>query len=56
MAKTGELIADEGVDVEVAPYVSGKRGREVFLNGDVEYGVSFYLLLHPSILNDALFD
>lgn len=24
---------------EVAPYVSGKRGREVFLNGDVDYGV-----------------
>lgn len=25
---------------EVAPFVSGKRGREVFLNGDAEYGVS----------------
>lgn len=25
---------------EVAPYVSGKRGREVFINGDPEYGVS----------------
>ena len=25
---------------EVAPYVSGKRGREVFINGDVDYGVS----------------
>ncbi|KAG6994111.1 hypothetical protein G7Y79_00047g083370 [Physcia stellaris] len=24
---------------EVAPYVSGKRGREVFLNGDDNYGV-----------------
>ncbi|CAD0047169.1 unnamed protein product [Aureobasidium pullulans] len=24
---------------EVAPYVSGKRGREVFLNGDPEHGV-----------------
>lgn len=24
---------------EVAPYVSGKRGREVFLNGDSNYGV-----------------
>ena len=24
---------------EVAPYVSGKRGREVFVNGDPEYGV-----------------
>jgi NADH:quinone reductase (non-electrogenic) len=25
---------------EVAPYVSGKRGREVFITGDVHYGVS----------------
>ena len=25
---------------EVAPYVSGKRGRQVFLNGDKDYGVS----------------
>ncbi|PVI05477.1 inosine monophosphate dehydrogenase [Periconia macrospinosa] len=24
---------------EVAPYVSGKRGRQVFLNGDKDYGV-----------------
>jgi NAD(P)H-dependent flavin oxidoreductase YrpB (nitropropane dioxygenase family) len=24
---------------EIAPYVSGKRGREVFVNGDPEYGV-----------------
>jgi NADH:quinone reductase (non-electrogenic) len=24
---------------EIAPYVSGKRGREVFINGDPEYGV-----------------
>ena len=25
---------------EVAPFVSGKRGRQVFLNGDKDYGVS----------------
>ena len=25
---------------DVAPFVSGKRGREVFLNGDVDFGVS----------------
>lgn len=25
---------------EVAPYVSGKRGREVFINGDKDHGVS----------------
>lgn len=24
---------------DVAPYVSGKRGREVFINGDVDFGV-----------------
>ena len=43
-------IAKEAVKVEkestsgkfedVAPYVSGKRGREVFINGDIDYGVS----------------
>ncbi|KAL8731823.1 MAG: hypothetical protein Q9181_004155 [Wetmoreana brouardii] len=42
-------VAKEAVKVEresvsgnfedVAPYVSGKRGRQVFLNGDVDYGV-----------------
>ncbi|KAI0104442.1 2-nitropropane dioxygenase family oxidoreductase [Daldinia grandis] len=31
-SKTGEFA-------EIAPYVSGKRGREVFVNGDPEYGV-----------------
>ncbi|OTA98167.1 hypothetical protein M426DRAFT_326195 [Hypoxylon sp. CI-4A] len=31
-SKTGEFA-------EIAPYVSGKRGREVFLNGDPEFGV-----------------
>lgn len=25
---------------EIAPYVSGQRGRQVFINGDPEYGVS----------------
>jgi NAD(P)H-dependent flavin oxidoreductase YrpB (nitropropane dioxygenase family) len=30
---------------EVAPFVSGKRGREVFINGDPEYGVSITLRL-----------
>lgn len=42
-------VAKEAVKVErestsgkfedVAPYVSGKRGREVFVNGDVDFGV-----------------
>ncbi|KAL5091517.1 hypothetical protein Trisim1_003121 [Trichoderma cf. simile WF8] len=31
-SKTGEFS-------EVAPYVSGKRGKEVFINGDPEHGV-----------------
>ena len=30
---------------EVAPYVSGKRGRQVFLNGDKDFGVSSFLSL-----------
>lgn len=45
----GNKIAKEAVKIEhesqsgkfeeVAPYVSGKRGREVFITGDVDYGV-----------------
>lgn len=45
----GNTVAKEAVRVErestsgkfedVAPFVSGKRGRQVFLNGDVDYGV-----------------
>ncbi|KAI0898972.1 hypothetical protein F4806DRAFT_456271 [Annulohypoxylon nitens] len=31
-SKTGEFA-------EIAPYVSGKRGREVFINGDADFGV-----------------
>jgi NAD(P)H-dependent flavin oxidoreductase YrpB (nitropropane dioxygenase family) len=31
-SKTGEFA-------EIAPLVSGKRGREVFINGDKDYGV-----------------
>ncbi|KAK4201583.1 putative 2-nitropropane dioxygenase precursor [Triangularia verruculosa] len=31
-SKTGEFS-------EIAPFVSGKRGKEVFINGDPEYGV-----------------
>ncbi|KAL9575898.1 MAG: hypothetical protein Q9212_007585 [Teloschistes hypoglaucus] len=34
-----EKESSSGKFEEVAPYVSGKRGREVFLNGDVDYGV-----------------
>lgn len=32
-SKTGEFA-------EIAPFVSGQRGRQVFINGDPEYGVS----------------
>lgn len=35
-----ERESAEGKFEEVAPYVSGKRGRQVFLNGDKDYGVS----------------
>lgn len=31
-SKTGEFA-------EIAPFVSGQRGRQVFINGDPEYGV-----------------
>lgn len=30
----------KGEFAEVAPFVSGARGRQVFVNGDPEYGVS----------------
>ncbi|AEO64318.1 uncharacterized protein THITE_2110349 [Thermothielavioides terrestris NRRL 8126] len=34
-----ERESPTGEFAEIAPYVSGKRGREVFVNGDPEYGV-----------------
>lgn len=34
-----EKESQTGKFEEVAPYVSGKRGREVFINGDPDYGV-----------------
>lgn len=34
-----EKTSTSGKFEDVAPYVSGKRGRQVFLNGDVDYGV-----------------
>lgn len=50
----GNKVAHEAVKIEkestsgkfeeVAPYVSGKRGREVFLNGDKDYGVSRFVV------------
>lgn len=35
-----EKESTTGEFAEVAPWVSGKRGREVFINGDPDYGVS----------------
>ena len=37
-AKT-ERESQSGKFEDVAPFVSGKRGRQVFINGDVDYGV-----------------
>ncbi|KAL4860956.1 hypothetical protein BDV12DRAFT_84646 [Aspergillus spectabilis] len=34
-----EKESTSGEFAEVAPFVSGKRGREVFLNGDINFGV-----------------
>ncbi|KAI9045394.1 NAD(P)H-dependent flavin oxidoreductase [Aspergillus affinis] len=34
-----EKESKSGEFTEIAPFVSGKRGREVFLNGDVDFGV-----------------
>lgn len=34
-----EKESTSGEFADVAPYVSGKRGREVFLNGDINFGV-----------------
>ncbi|KAJ5328755.1 Aldolase-type TIM barrel [Penicillium brevicompactum] len=40
---------------EIVSYVSGKRGREVFLDGDVEQGLSYYLIHICSAPEDAFF-
>lgn len=39
-----EKTSTTGKFEEVGPLVSGKRGREVFINGDPDYGVSFYFV------------
>lgn len=36
-----EKESKSGEFADIAPYVSGKRGREVFLNGDINFGVCF---------------
>lgn len=38
-AVKAERESREGKFEDVAPYVSGKRGRQVFINGDVDFGV-----------------
>jgi NAD(P)H-dependent flavin oxidoreductase YrpB (nitropropane dioxygenase family) len=36
-----EKESQTGDFTEIAPFVSGQRGRQVFLNGDVDFGVCF---------------
>lgn len=47
-SKTGEFS-------EIGPYVSGQRGRQVFLNGDPDFGVSFLCYTRSSILSNAIY-
>lgn len=42
-AKKIEVESQTGKFEEIAPYVSGKRGRQVFITGDVDEGVSYSL-------------
>lgn len=42
-----EQESQTGEFTELAHLVSGKRGREVFINGDVDYGVSPFLPVYP---------
>lgn len=37
-----ERESTTGEFAEIAPFVSGQRGRQVFINGDPEYGVSTF--------------
>lgn len=36
-----ERTTKSGEFADIAPFVSGKRGREVFINGNVDFGVGF---------------
>lgn len=40
-----EQESKSGEFAEIAPFVSGARGRQVFINGDPEYGVSDFASL-----------
>jgi len=40
-AKKVEVESVTGKFEEIAPYVSGKRGRNVFITGDIDEGVCF---------------
>lgn len=40
-----EKSSTSGKFEDVAQYVSGKRGRQVFINGDVDYGVMSCLFI-----------
>lgn len=45
-AKKVEVESVTGKFEEIAPFVSGKRGRQVFITGDVDEGVSLPPLFH----------
>lgn len=47
-----EQESKSGEFAEIAPFVSGARGRQVFINGDPEYGVSY--VTHPGWYAHAL--
>lgn len=53
-AKKIEIESTTGKFEEVAPYMSGKRGRQVFITGDVDEGVSSFLLPSCEIASDGL--
>lgn len=39
-----EKESSSGEFAEIAPFVSGQRGRQVFLNGDINHGVSYWTI------------
>ena len=53
-AVRAERESSSGNFEDVAPFVSGKRGREVFINGDVDYGVSRFLPLATRLMRKLL--
>lgn len=48
-----EASSVTGEFAEVQPWVSGQRGRQVFINGDVDFGVSFFPWLRVGVRRSA---